>query len=366
MQKWKKLGNNQNVQVFQLGPMFRSRKEIIEEGDLVLVWISRTVIKPVTVKHGEDMQTKFGMFRHNDMIGKKFGSQISAHSGKGFVHIMAPTPELWALSLPHRTQIVYSPDSSYIVHRLQIRPESRVIEAGTGSGAFTHALARTIGTDGAVYTYEYHEERHAKAVEEFKEHGLDNVVCKHRNVCEQPFDENLATAVFLDLPAPWLAIPHLFKPKVLDLNETVHICCFSPCIEQVSKTITVLSKHGFQSIEMVEIQARRWEGHDVMKRSVDEALNVLKDVRNRRAIGIDRRQRKRQASELDEDEQSEEQRALLRGEFDHPKVYNPWGKGERVKESDVRYNWTPVSTIEPEIKNHTSYLTFAILPAKMN
>ncbi|GMM51922.1 tRNA 1-methyladenosine methyltransferase subunit [Starmerella bacillaris] len=345
--------------------MFLNSKRIIEEGDLVLIWISRTVIRPVYLKKDEALQTKFGHFLHNDMIGRPFGSQISATQGRGFVHVLAPTPELWALSLPHRTQIVYSPDSSYIIHRLQIRPDSKVVEAGTGSGALTHALARAVGTDGTIFTYEYHEDRHMQAVKEFKDHELSDIItCTHRNVCEDGFQiekPTLATAVFLDLPAPWTAIPKLFEGEILNRKEAVHICCFSPCIEQVSKTVKVLEEHGFQSIEMVENQAKRWEGHESMVRSVDEALDVLRDVRKRRNMGIERRKRKRLVSEV-EAEQSEEDKKLLRGDYDNPVVYNPWGKGERVKEGDDGYKWAPVSTIEPEIKNHTSYLTFALLP----
>lgn len=339
-----------------------ARGKTVQEGDLVLVWVSRTVIRPVVVRGGEAMQTKFGQILHADLVGQRYGAQVRTSSGKGFVHVVAPSPELWALSLPHRTQIVYSPDASYIAHRLRVRPGSAVIEAGTGSGAFTHALARTVGAAGRVHTYEYHAERHAQAQAEFAAHGMARVACTHRNVCDAGFDADGAHAVFLDLPAPWAAIPHLARPGVLDRARAAHVCCFSPCIEQVTKTVLALSEHGFQGIETVENQARRWEGHAAMVRSVGDALGVLRDVRRRRALGIDRRRRKRLASQLADAEQTDEQRALLAGRFDHPEVFNPWGKGERVKEGDPKYAWEPVSTIEPEVKSHTSYLTFAFLP----
>lgn len=345
--------------------MFLKRKDLIEEGDLVLIWIARNNIKPVTIVKDECLQTKFGQFKFSDMIGKKFGSQISSNSGRGFVHLMAPTPELWALSLPHRTQIVYSPDASYIIHRLQIRPNSRVLESGTGSGAFTHALARVIGNTGQIYTYEYHLDRFEQAVSEFASHNLPRVVTTHRNVCEDGFKINVdlnVSSVFLDLPAPWLAIPKLFEPNILDRSKSVTICCFSPCIEQVSKTAEVLKQFGFNGIEMVENQAKRWEGHYEMRRTVDQALNVLRDVRRRRDMGIERRKRKRKVQEIAEADRTDEEQRLMRGEFDNPDVYNPWGKGSRIKEGDNGYEWTPVGRIEQEIKSHTSYLTFAQLP----
>jgi tRNA A58 N-methylase Trm61 len=34
---------------------------------------------------------------------------------------------------------------------------------GTGSGSFSHSLARTVGDQGKVHSFEYHEERFEKA-----------------------------------------------------------------------------------------------------------------------------------------------------------------------------------------------------------
>lgn len=92
----------------------------------------------------------------------------------GYIHLLRPTPELWTLSLPHRTQIVYLPDISFITNELRVRPGSRVIEAGTGSGSMTHSLARTIGcgegtaeewdTGPKLFSFEYHATRYEKAL----------------------------------------------------------------------------------------------------------------------------------------------------------------------------------------------------------
>jgi len=93
----------------------------------------------------------------------------------GFIHILRPTPPLWSLSLPHRTQIVYLPDISFIMNQLQVRPGGRVIEAGTGSGSMSHSLGMGVAGDlsesdgqgkkqkGKVFTFEYHATRYEKA-----------------------------------------------------------------------------------------------------------------------------------------------------------------------------------------------------------
>lgn len=55
------------------------------------------------------------------------------------------------------------PDIAYITMRLGIRVGGKVVEAGTGSGSMTHALARTVGTRGTVNSFEYHRMRYEKA-----------------------------------------------------------------------------------------------------------------------------------------------------------------------------------------------------------
>ena len=154
------------------------------------------------------LNTRFGDFPHSSIVGIPYGSQVcaapSAHnrSGRkrkrkedsstasapsaaepdrstGFLHVLAPTAELWTASLPHRAQVVYTPDSSYILHKLRARAEgearSALAEAGAGSGNFTHAAVGAVyrgypdgrgggevtGKRGVVFSFEFHKDREA-------------------------------------------------------------------------------------------------------------------------------------------------------------------------------------------------------------
>lgn len=215
-------------------------------------------------------------------------TQLHARNRKGFVYLLRPTPELWTVSLPHRTQILYAPDMSFIVMKLNVTPGAAVIEAGTGSGSFTHTLARAVARgspagsgegqlppawnanaapappafgplDGRVYSFEFHGERVERARAEFAAHNLDRTVqLAHRNVCKDGFGlDHVADAVFLDLPAPWEAVPHVAQAVRRDV--ATRICCFSPCIEQVLRTVTALSEHGFHDISTYESLIRTHE-----------------------------------------------------------------------------------------------------------
>lgn len=80
-------------------------------------------------------------------------------------------------------------------------------------------------------------------------------------------------AVFLDLPAPWEAIPHAVKilrvsrisiPRSCLSSQPdliTKICCFSPCLEQVLKTVSTLRAEGFYEISTQEVLVRN---HDLV------------------------------------------------------------------------------------------------------
>lgn len=95
---------------------------------------------------------------------------------RGWAFVLQPTPELWTQTLPHRTQIIYTPDISMILYQLDIKPGSFVIESGTGSGSLSHYFIRAVKPHGHLHTFDFHELRVEQAREEFTNHGLSNFV----------------------------------------------------------------------------------------------------------------------------------------------------------------------------------------------
>ncbi|KAI9669002.1 MAG: tRNA (adenine-N(1)-)-methyltransferase catalytic subunit trm61 [Caeruleum heppii] len=450
---------------------------------------------------GRVTNTRFGSFPHSTLIGLPWGSQVRASkvdtgsrgrrglqgrdgvakrkraedtppagpSGEspstetppppkspivastGFVHLLPPTPESWTMSLPHRTQVVYTPDYSYVLHRLRARPGSIVIEAGAGSGSFTHAAARAVYKDsqvseavagghaieastkvGKVYSYEFHEQRVDKLQTEISEHRLDDVVqITHRDVCRDGFllktpngsRSPEADAIFLDVPAPWLALPHLTRlPWMKDLTDqesvidplqntleesaailatdpqlesdppcgpvmngtaafisplnakrAVRICTFSPCIEQVQRTIATLRQYGWVDIEMVEIAHKRLEvrrehasledrsqrGIQAMAGTVEESVKRLKEVEG---------SFKKFHAERGPEAPFSHENGPHRENYKEPSTRpNRGGKSkETILKSIIEHKLYKTGTLihrpEPELKTHTSYLVFALLP----
>lgn len=78
-----------------------------------------------------------------------------------------------------------------------------------------------------------------------------------------------ADAIFLDLPAPWEAIP--FAKAALNPDIATRICTFSPCMEQVLRTTQALSEAGFSEVETFESLTREHQPFTA-------ALGPLKNV----------------------------------------------------------------------------------------
>lgn len=51
-------------------------------------------------------------------------SQLLSKSSQGHCWLLRPTPELWTLSLMHRTEILYAADIALVVLSLELKPGS--------------------------------------------------------------------------------------------------------------------------------------------------------------------------------------------------------------------------------------------------
>ncbi|KAG0054209.1 tRNA (adenine-N(1)-)-methyltransferase catalytic subunit trm61 [Gryganskiella cystojenkinii] len=255
---------------------------IIEDGDLVVMYLSKETMSIIRIKEGEYFNCKFGSYKHSDMIGLQFGTKLGSNTGRGFVYLLHPTPELWTLVLPHRTQILYIADISFVMNFLNLKPGMSMIESGTGSGSFSHSIARTLAPTGHLYTFEYHQERVNAAKKEFEEHGLsDMVTLECRDVCKNGFGmENKVDAIFLDLPAPWDAVAS--AKKAFKQDKIGKICTFSPCIEQISRTVTALNEEGFVDIQMYECLIRFNEIRVIPLWTIEQAMEKQRAVELKR------------------------------------------------------------------------------------
>ena len=125
----------------------------VQYGDLAQLVSPSNKVYTVLLVAGGQLQTHRGVLNHDDLIGKAWGSQVYSHLGSSF-YLMPPALGSLLQDSRRNTQIMYPKDIGYILVTMGIGPGSHVVEAGTGSGVLTTALAWAVGPQGHVVSYE--------------------------------------------------------------------------------------------------------------------------------------------------------------------------------------------------------------------
>jgi len=225
----------------------------ISYGETVLIWDEekkKTFL--FVLKKGAELGTHKGKILHDHIAGKIEGTLIHSSTGARF-RIFRPLLYDRMMKVQRKTQIVYPKDAAWLALSLDLKPGMKVIEIGTGSGAFTILLAQMVGPEGRVYTFDRREDFLQNAIENIKKAGfMDRVIPQILNAGD-PFPIKGVDAVFLDLPEPWLAIP----PSREALLPGRPLASIIPTAEQLSRTVEVLKENNFAVMDVAEILERK-------------------------------------------------------------------------------------------------------------
>lgn len=202
----------------------------------------------------ETLNTNDGQLQMHTVMEKGFGSRLDTHLGKTYT-VLKPTLYDLIKSVKRRTQIIYPKDIGYIIVKLGVGPGSRVIEAGSGSGALTTALAWFVGEQGQVYSFERREEFSALCRDNLYRNGLGERVDNIVGDISQGFGQKEADALFLDVRTPWDYLEHI--PEALLPGGPIGFLV--PTVNQVSMLLSALENGPFTSIEVLEILVRRYK-----------------------------------------------------------------------------------------------------------
>jgi tRNA (adenine57-N1/adenine58-N1)-methyltransferase len=239
----------------------------VQDGDLVLLVGQRHKHYIITLKAGMEFQTHRGTWRHDDIIGQPWGQQLYTHNGNPF-YVFCPALGDVLLDMPRNTQILYPKDIGFIITTMGIGPGSRVLEAGTGSGAMTTALAYAIGETGEVVSYEVRDAMQKLAKKNLRRLGMEHrVTFKSRDIATG-FDERDVDAVFLDVQAP-----HDFIRQVRDaLKPGGFFCSLVPTFNQVERLLLALNQNDFAFVEVCEILLRYYKPQSSRLRPTDRMV----------------------------------------------------------------------------------------------
>lgn len=229
-------------------------RPVAQPGDLAqLVGLSHKNFI-IRLTPGERLQTHRGILYHDDLIGIPWGSQVSSHLGSSFFLLQPALSDL-IKETKRTTQIIYPKDIGFILISMGIGPGVRVLEAGTGSGAMTTALAFAVGQQGHVITYEFRPEMQQLAQKNLYRVGLqDRVTFVLRDIGDG-FNERGVDALFMDIPRPEDYIPQVREA----LKPGGFFGCIVPTVNQIERLLHALQREDFAFIEICEIMLRYYK-----------------------------------------------------------------------------------------------------------
>ena len=228
-----------------------SAESLAKSGDLAYLVGPRDQTFTVLLKPGEQVHSMHGILKHDAIIGSAWGSQVETHLGKRFT-LLQPALDDLLRDIERNTQVVYPKDIGYILLNLGIGPGSRVLEAGTGSGALTVAMAHAVGPHGHVFSYERRAEVQAMARRNLERLGLAERVTLILRDIAQGFAQTDVPAIFLDLPTPELYLQQVRAA----LQDGGFLGSLLPTTNQVSILLTALKTADFGFVEVSEILHR--------------------------------------------------------------------------------------------------------------
>ena len=221
----------------------------------------------IPLQAGSKFETHRGILQHDDLIGKQWGTQVFSHTGAPFFLLQPSLADL-LIDLPRTTQILYPKDIGFILVTMGVGYGQKVMEAGTGSGSMTTALAHAVGPDGCVVSYEIKPDVQNLARKNLNRFGLDSRVDFKLRDIQQGFDETDADAFFLDVPNPYD-----FAAQVRSaLKPGGFLCCLIPTFNQVEKTLYALSRNKFAFLEVCEILLRYYQPEPSRLRPTDRMV----------------------------------------------------------------------------------------------
>lgn len=205
---------------------------------------------------GESFHSHAGAVPHDLILGSPEGVRVHSTGGMGFV-CYRPRLADFVLKMPRGAQVVYPKDLGAILVEADVFPGARILEAGTGSGALTIALARAVGERGIVVSYELRPEFHERAarnVEAFFGARPPWLELRHGDVRDVVGRGERFDRLILDMPEPWTVL----EAAVAILEPGGVICTFVPTTLQVQSTALALEAQGFGQIQTFEVLRRNW------------------------------------------------------------------------------------------------------------
>ncbi|MCB9799487.1 MAG: tRNA (adenine-N1)-methyltransferase [Candidatus Omnitrophica bacterium] len=227
-------------------------KNVIKDGSLVLLWFERKEVSYlVRTEAGKKFPIHCGRpLAMDEWIGLPYGTRVKCDHGEGY--LLNPTVEDLMMKASRESGIIYPKDAAFLIMKAGIRPGSKVLEIGTGSGSLTMALAQAVAPHGHVHTFDRRSDLPKNAHKNIKRAGLEEYVTFHQREAGQEIPEKDFDAAILDIPTPWEEMGVVKKA----IAGGGHIVSLNPTFNQIEKAAEAMRCHGFINVASIELLER--------------------------------------------------------------------------------------------------------------
>lgn len=199
----------------------------------------------------EDLHTQYGFIKKDELKKAKDGELLKSNTGREFF-VFTPSFIDMYRKIKREAQIIPLKDIGFIIAETGINKESKVLDAGSGSGALACFLA-AIAKE--VTTYEIREDFIEIVRSNIGFLGLENVKVKNKDIYGEIDDKNM-DIIILDLPEPWNAVENCSNA----LKIGGFLVSYSPSVPQVADFVNSVRKNeSFVYLKTAEISEREWE-----------------------------------------------------------------------------------------------------------
>ena len=240
---------------------------LARENDLVLLIAQDGKKLVVRLTPAERLHTHKGIIEHDCIIDEPLGRVVQSHLDLPFV-VVKPSIHDLIMNAKRASAIVYPKEIGYLMLKMNIGAGCRVIEAGTGSGALTTALAFSVCPSGHVYSYDSREDMINLARKNLQRLGLEDYVSFTCSDIGSGFGERDVDALFLDVRKPSDYLPQAKEA----LQPGGFFGSLVPTTNQVSDLLGALQDGGFADIEVCEIMLREYKTVPARLRPVDRMV----------------------------------------------------------------------------------------------
>ncbi|XP_078398815.1 tRNA (adenine(58)-N(1))-methyltransferase, mitochondrial [Cetorhinus maximus] len=195
-------------------------------GDVVLVEFCRRrrleLQKMFNLMTGGKLHSKWGTLAHQEILGNLPGQVFRTSTGFEFI-MRRPSLEEFVLLMKRGPTISYPKDISAMLMMMDVSSGDCVLESGSGSGAMTLFLSRTVGSSGHVYSFEVRPDHHCNAKRNYQrwrnawevareKEWPNNVNFIQKDIVSAADDiqGKMFDAISLDMLNPQLALPVIY------------------------------------------------------------------------------------------------------------------------------------------------------------